>query len=215
MGTNYYLHRKTEFNPLHRIPASLGCGDDHEHEPIELVNGWVWHNKYYATLEALNAEFYQDIHIGKSSCGWRFLLCKYPAENPRFKDAEECFREIYLDKPIETIYDWTELFHAPGNKIFDEYGEEVSAQDMILTIVARKPQPDLIDGWQKLNVGTEFESREEYRAINGLLVHDNSNYCSSIWIDPKREQYMTIMPDDYTYDMVLSGNDVESGEIFC
>lgn len=208
MGTNYYLRRKCEFNPLHRLPASLGCDDGHEYEPVELINGWLWHNKYYATLEVLNSEYYQELHIGKSSMGWRFLLCTYPKKHPNYD-------EEYLEKPIEKLDDWIELFKNPKNKIYDEYGYEVHFEDMIATIACRKKCNDLKDGWQKVNVGTEFESKEKYRAINGLLVHDRSNYyTSSSYMDPKRLDYITIMPDDCTYDMILSGNDVEVCEIF-
>lgn len=212
MGTNYYLHKKVNFDPKHRIPASLGCDDGHEYEPIELENGWVWHNKYYPTLDELNKEFYQEIHIGKSSCGWRFGLCIYPAENPRFKG--ESWNDKYLDKPISSLGDWEELFDDPDNSIWDEYGDEVSKDDMVACIANRKPRESLRDGWQRLNEGTEFETKEEYFAINGLLVHERTR-PSPHWLDAHRDTYTTIMPDDCTYDLILSGNDVESGEIFC
>ena len=87
MGTNYYLRIKTEFNPLHRLPAAVGCLEG-QNEPIELINGWVWNNKYYVTLESLNSEYYQEVHIGKSAGGWRFLLCQYPEDNPQYKDLD-------------------------------------------------------------------------------------------------------------------------------
>lgn len=195
---------------MHRLPASLGCYDGHEQEPIELVNGWMWHKKYYATLESLNCEYYQEIHIGKSSCGWRFSLCIYPTENPRFKNDEH-YHELYLDEPIESLDDWIKLFNDKHNKIYDEYDEEVTPEDMINIISKRKGHDDLKDGWQKLYVGTEFESKEMYLAINGLLVHDRSRDMYAHLIPKDR---VTIMPEDCTYDLILSGNDVESGEIF-
>ena len=141
MGTNFYLHKKATFDPKHRLASSLGCDDGRAYEPIELVNGWMWNNKYYPTVEELNKEYYQEIHIGKSSCGWRFSLCIYPTENPRFKGEE--WNDQYLDKPISSLDDWVELFNDPSNKIFDEYGDEVSPEDMIEKISKRKPFGDL------------------------------------------------------------------------
>ena len=212
MGTNYYLHRKTNFDPNHRIPASLGCCYGNESEPLELENGWVWNNKYYPTLEEMNKEFYQEIHIGKSSCGWRFGLCVYPEENPSYKG--ESWREFYLDEPISSLDDWVALFNDPENTIWDEYGREVSKEDMVACIASREPMEPLKDGWQRLNVGTDIETKEEYYAIDGLLVHMGTR-PSPNWIDPKRDAYTTVMPKGCTYDLILSGNDVESGEIFC
>ena len=212
MGTNYYLRKKIDFNPMHRLPASLGCGDGHEQEPIELVNGWMWHRKYYATLESLNSEYYQELHIGKSSAGWRFGLCIYPKENPRFVD-DEYYHEPYLDESIDSLDDWIKLFGDPKNKIYDEYDKEISKEEMIDIIAHRKGHDDLKEGWQKLYVGTAIESREEYYAINGLLVHKMTR-PRPYYLDPKRDEYTTIMPRDCTYDLILSGNDVESCEIF-
>ena len=212
MGTNYYLHKKVNFDPGHRVPASLGCDNWHEHEPIELENGWVWHNRYYPTLEKLNEDFYQEIHIGKSSCGWRFSLCTYPEENPRLIQYGK--HEFYLDKPISSLEDWIALFEADGNTIWDEYGDKVSKDDMVKCISKREPRDNLTEGWQRLNKGTKFETKEEYFAINGLLVHKCTR-PRPYWYDSSRDAYTTIMPDDCTYDLILSGNDVESGEIFC
>ena len=56
-------------------------------------------------------------HIGKSSCGWCFSLRVYPEEG------------------IETIDDWMKLFEVFG--IADEYGRELTAQEMDKVICAR------------------------------------------------------------------------------
>jgi hypothetical protein len=76
MGMNFYLERKLDFISNTETPASLGCGDSKD--VIELTNGFVWQNTYYPTKEELNKDFYQRIHVGKSSLGWHFGLCVYP-----------------------------------------------------------------------------------------------------------------------------------------
>ena len=180
-----------------------------------MVNGWVFNNRYYATVESLNDDFYQLIHIGKSSSGWRFGLCSYPTENPKFKDDVMGYHEYYLDKPISSLDDWVELFNDPNNHIEDEYGNTISKEEMIDVITNRKPpNGELLEGWNKLYVGTPFESSEEYFFIKGLMAHKMTRPYPS-WIDTsKHEKLVTIMPEDCTYDLILSGNDIEVCEIF-
>lgn len=203
MGTNYYLHVKKDFDPLHRIPARLGCSEGDENEPLELVNGWVWNKKYYPTIEDLNKEFYQVLHIGKSSMGWRFGLCIYPTENPRFKD-DSTYHEYWLDEPINSLEDWIKLFKTKGNRIFNEYNEEVSVKEMLKTITKRQGKVVADDG---SDTGTvTANSVEEYKVVAGLLVHTPE--------DKYRSGYVTMMPANCTYDLLLSGNDPNSGIIF-
>ena len=199
MGTNYYLSMKTDFNPLHRLPACLGCHEG-EDEPLELKNGWLWNNTYYVDVDTMNREYFQKIHIGKSSGGWRFFLCQYPTENPRFKGEGYAWSQ-WLDKPIETLEDWIELFNDKNNIIVDEYGNKISPQEMLKIICEREPIRNHPDGW-------ETDGGSWYRYVNGLCVHDETKCPYG------RPNLITIMPDNVTYDMVLSGNDVESGIIF-
>lgn len=131
MGTNYYLMRKCEFDPLRGTPASLGCCGRQARDPQELANGWAWGGRRYPDLESLNKDFYQELHIGKSSAGWRFLLATYPERNPKNAD------EIWLDGPIDGLGDWIRLFNDPLNRIVDECGAEVSPERMIGVIADR------------------------------------------------------------------------------
>lgn len=131
MGTNYYLRRKCEFDPLRGTPASLGCPDWAKREPLRLDDGWAWNGRYYPDLESLNEDFYQEMHIGKSSAGWRFLLAIYPARNPKNAD------EIWLDKPVSGLGDWIKLFGDPRNEIVDECGGRLTPERMIDVIANR------------------------------------------------------------------------------
>lgn len=62
-------------------------------------------------------EMDEELHIGKSSCGWKFVLHTIP------------------ERGINELEDWKELFKT--GKIFDEYDREVSIEDMLDCILNR------------------------------------------------------------------------------
>lgn len=62
-------------------------------------------------------------HIGKSSGGWCFSL---HVERPG-------------DDGPHDLKDWLALFKTPGSVIKDEYGVEISANDMVRVITRRSP----------------------------------------------------------------------------
>lgn len=71
-----------------------------------------------------NCNRYDRLHIGKSSCGWTFALHIYPdGDGP--KDLAEWKRTMY------------------NHRIFDEYGKEITMEEMINTIENREQEPDL------------------------------------------------------------------------
>ena len=106
MGTNSYLYIKTNYK------NSFGTVQ-------KLKNGYVYNDKFYPTIEEVNKDFYQVLHIGKSSGGWHYLLCTYPQYN------------------INTLEDWKKLFFDPKNYIKNEYGEKVSPEEMLDSITNR------------------------------------------------------------------------------
>lgn len=53
----------------------------------------------------------EELHIGKKSCGWKFLFQRYP------------------EKLLQNFEDWTALLAL--NKIYNEYGEVVDFADFI------------------------------------------------------------------------------------
>jgi hypothetical protein len=73
-------------------------------------------NYYTQTKSVVNGTV--DIHIGKSSCGWAFALHDIPSMNLRSFNAWKKFLK--------------------GKRIFNEYGEEVSYDEIISTISERK-----------------------------------------------------------------------------
>lgn len=148
---NYYLRKKVDFDPTDKVPAYLGC-EGCPAEPVELKNGWVWENTYYVDAETMNRYFYQTIHIGKSSMGWRFFLCRYHSANPHYPS------ERWLDKPIKTLSDWIDLFHKKGNVIYDEDGDVISAEEMIRVITQRNNGENL----RKHQNTYDYTERQEF-----------------------------------------------------
>ncbi len=87
-----------------------------------------------------------DLHIGKSSFGWCFLLHVYPEDG------------------IHDLPDWERLWAQAGARIFDEYGREVSVADMREVITERGragPPPDR----------AFYEENEAQPGPNGLARH--------------------------------------------
>lgn len=70
------------------------------------------------------------MHIGKSSAGWCFSL--------HVRDPQNVFEE-HLPNSFE---EWEELFSDLNNVIYDEYGNEISAERLVMTITQRSwPNP--------------------------------------------------------------------------
>lgn len=142
MGTNYYLHKKCNYDK--EYPGVVGESDDWSKYVQILINGYVWNNKYFKTIDELNKEYFVDIHIGKSSYGWKFALCIYPDKYEEKWSYEQDGIEheeidiIYLlPEPIKSLDDWKKLFGDPSCSIYDEYGDEVSKEDMLKIITTK------------------------------------------------------------------------------
>lgn len=142
MGTNYYLRKKCDYNK--RYPGVVGDSETYLSQVQELVNGYVWNNKYFKTVEELNKEYFVDIHIGKNSCGWKFALCTYPDKYEEKwsyvqDDVEHQETDVtyLLPEPIRSLDDWKKLFDDPNCSIYDEYGDKVSKEDMIKVITSK------------------------------------------------------------------------------
>lgn len=201
---NFYLTRKVPYSYVNRTPGSYGCTSGDMNAVKELKNGLVWNDTYYSTIKALNKDFYQIIHIGKSSLGWYFGLAIYPELN------------------INTLKDWKELFYDPKSIIYDEEDRIVDPDEMMRIITERKaidwdpaiPQKDyedsvinnLNDVWQK----HEYDSYEDILKANSAT---RGNF--GLW---KRDHEYVIYPQKeeglVTYDYIISGNDPETSMIF-
>ena len=151
MGCNYYLRKKSTYTP--RNDKDEGWYENYDfdfyeneyNKVLELTNGYVFENTYYKTVEELNKVYYLTYHIGKSSAGWRFLL------------------QIYPEQGINNLEDWKKLFK--DGIIVDEYGEEISQEDMLKEITKKAPSPGLKDESSTTMHDDTYEVRD------GLIVH--------------------------------------------
>lgn len=146
MGTNYYLRAKAEW------PG----GDPALAEGVErLTNGWACNGTYYPDDESLKAGYSKTYHIGKSSAGWRFLLCSYPEDG-------------LTDWP-----EWKRLIEAPGSEAFDEYGVKVSPEEIEGIVCHKPPCPALPESGTRESCGKDYEVR------GGLMVHPVGRFVSA------------------------------------
>jgi hypothetical protein len=74
----------------------------------------------------MSTNFYVDVadagdelHFGKSSGGWKFHIRQYPEHN------------------LFTLYDWLSLLASPCNTIRNEYGDTVTVQELLNTVMHR------------------------------------------------------------------------------
>lgn len=206
MGMNFYLERKLDFISNEETPASLGCSD--REEVIELTNGFVWQNTYYSTIESLNKVFYQKIHIGKSSIGWHFGLCIYP----------EC--------GINTLDDWIKLFRSFGNIIVDEENRELKTSEMLDRIEDRKQlefekyesedqyEKAVVENYNNINKTISIFKHKTYTNYDEILMENHAcRGLNGLWRRQK-DQYTSYPIPDGTYDLIISGNDIEKCCIF-
>lgn len=96
---------------------------------------------------------HKQMHIGKSSAGWCFSLHVIPEEN------------------INDLEDWERLWAQPGARIVDEYGTEVSADEMRDNITNRSWDrrsgiPFGYGSWARF-----YEQNHAAPGPNGLLRH--------------------------------------------
>jgi hypothetical protein len=93
---------------------------------------YYWHPAGYC--DACDRPKGDGVHIGKSSGGWVFALHVYP---------DDVFHEeLPRETRITSLDDWRALFDRPGSVIVNEYGDRVTAADMVKTITERS-----WDGW--------------------------------------------------------------------
>lgn len=146
MGTNYYLFRKDK----NITEAAEGIQ--------KLSNGYVFNETYYKTFEEVQNNYFRELHIGKSSGGWRFSLCIYPSLG------------------INSLEDWKKEFQQ--FKIVDEYQREVSISEMLSVILDRRGQLNL-----NLTPGElcrDFGSGAWYDAKHGLIGHNPITHTCDI-----------------------------------
>jgi len=114
-------------------------------------------NYYLRTNICDKCSRYDELHIGKSSAGWHFSL------------------HIKPEIGINDLESWKTQF-ALG-KIFDEYGDEVSIEEMLNIITNRS--------WDRRDCHSDefLKSNSAEIGLNGLLAHGYSPYRKAIRTD--------------------------------
>lgn len=108
---------------------------------------------------------YPELHIGKSSGGWCFLLRVYPEDEYSSED------ERGLPKSLE---DWKVYWAQEGVTIRDEYGHEKTVEEMLHTITQRAGKHDF-DGPPPVNV-THSRSALSVSTPQGWAGNTNIRY---------------------------------------
>jgi hypothetical protein len=93
------------------------------------------------------ADRYEELHIGKSSAGWKF-----------------CFDNWY--KEIPSFDAWKEILNKYPDKIFNEYNERITVKELI----------ELIEAKQK-GGRSEIDSSHEYEDKDGYRFSTSSEFC--------------------------------------
>ena len=108
---------------------------------------YYWHEKQPCETCGHAAE---PKHIGKSSMGWHFTLHVYPEDG------------------INTFEDWQKLYSS-GGTILDEYGDNVSPENMTDKISDRRRDDPIKD--------FDFAGNDAQVGYNNMLQHRKSRFC--------------------------------------
>lgn len=139
MGTNYYAIRK--------LPRSI------KGKICELLE-----NDLYNEAKELFNTNYEEVHLGKSSCGWKFLF-----NYNHFK---------YYDLNRESI---TKFLNDENIIIYDEYHKEISIDDFWKMVESKKYGLDNKE-YYKDNEQISFALLEERTPIDLLNKYDVEFY---------------------------------------
>lgn len=105
---------------------------------------YYWHEK--EACPTCKRE-YEPLHIGKSSGGWHFAL------------------HVISEIGVNDLEDWLILWQKPGSYIIDEYGQEISFNEMKSIITERS--------WEVKSNWTpgKYHSNHAEPGLNGLARH--------------------------------------------
>lgn len=134
MGTNYYLRKHIPLPKLERIKKLVN--------PTDIYDGKL--------QEAL--EEFQEIHIGKSSCGWQFL---FDHNNWQYYDKTKASINQFICEEI-----------LKGGQFVNEYGEEVSLKDFWELVESKKDGLTLKTSYEK-----ELEEWKDFQ-VNPIKYAD-------------------------------------------
>ncbi len=115
-------------------------------------------NYYHRTNICPHCDRHDKHHIGKSSGGWTFSF-HGEKENPEWNS---------LKGVVASFTDWKERLKE--GKIFDEYGKEVSLEDFLQLVEAKRDE--------KNNHTTYCKIHHAQHAVKGCWLDDEGNSFS-------------------------------------
>lgn len=89
---------------------------------------------YYLTKKCSSCNHEERLHIGKSSSGWCFSLHVYPFGGDKYSEFKKINGNVIT---IESLEDWKTWFGKSDWKILNEYGTEISSEEMIEIVTKR------------------------------------------------------------------------------
>lgn len=132
MGTNYYIVKKASDEEKKHFQNML---DKETYEDLcDALNQFISSHK---------------IHVGKSSCGWKFL---FDANN--FK---------YFDRSVDSVWKWIK---ENGDDLYDEYNRHVTYEEF------RKMVENKQDGWDYLTYQLEEKIQDPYLTVSDYYIGD-------------------------------------------
>jgi hypothetical protein len=123
MSTNYYLRKRASQQQLDEL--------------IELINNARNDMSQYRNISEKAMELNNDIHLGKRSCGWKFLW----NTNMTFDHSHKVIGKLY-DLTQDSLFS---LIRNPEYEVFDEYNE-LQDKDEFIKMALEWGEDDGYDG---------------------------------------------------------------------
>lgn len=150
MGTNYYLYKKPLLSKSLELVGLKGRN--------EVIRRWLW------GLGISSAHPMHGEHIGGSSGGWCFSL--------HVSTPNDLGSEPWAQNPFSYVFDlgdWLSWFQDSAFYIANEYGDEISVDEMMRIIQNRRFSPNAAI---LKNMATEGTARY-YAALGGVPGPNN------------------------------------------
>lgn len=166
MGCNYYLRRHCKLT------------DDDLPMDIEvLTNGFVWKNTFYADLSALNKIYYEELHLGKSSAGWLFLLQGYSSKTFGYTHAPNYLNKHERLIQLNSIEDWLAIINSEAFiGIYDENNALIDLASF-MQVFNRDSQPDRTNIEDRL---TATECKSNFKGLYYSVYDDGLSYYKNV-----------------------------------
>lgn len=130
----------------------------------------------------------KPIHIGKSSWGWVFSLHVGQVREDTFDKYGN--RQVHC---VSSLREWIKKWSEPGSEIKDEYGEDVTSEEMLAIIISSsgyKASDVVKTDDSKFEITEEGLTRFKVDYENGIYcMGHGDNYSDTLYDKESREKY--------------------------